>query len=249
MSIDLAQHRALSKTPWRWRKGLRQVDLPASALRVGLALTDEFLNASSGRCFPSLEAIAEACAMPLRSARNGIDALRKAGLIQSQKTKFNGSLTYFLALPAHLRSDQNQSVREDDEATKSGHTKGPKSDARSDQNWAHEVTNSGHLTSEDNLSIEPSNITPDELVPLQSGGGAFGSPSDDSPVGRIPPLVSAPPLAPDFVGIGQEPPINDEKAMQAWLRKNCVDRSQLSWALALLAQGTLTAEKARSLAA
>lgn len=51
-----AEHLALLKEPWEWRKALRRANLPASGLRVGLALIDEFANRESGACFPSYEA-------------------------------------------------------------------------------------------------------------------------------------------------------------------------------------------------
>lgn len=214
-----AIHEELTRSPYEWRTALRKAGLPASGLVVGLALVDEFLNRKDGRCFPSYEAIATACRISsIRTIRAGVDALRRAGLISTRKTKFDGSLSYSLRLPDNVRSVINMSVRIDDEVAVLCPSKGQKSDARSD----------GNLPL--NLRIEPKKITVESsYVPLQSGGGAFGSPSDDSPVGRIPPLVRARPLASDvhFEEDQTETLLTDLDFVRSWLAENCPDRAKI----------------------
>ncbi|MBO0125102.1 helix-turn-helix domain-containing protein [Agrobacterium sp. OT33] len=146
---------AIMQTPWIWRAALRRCDLPASALRVGLALIDEFANRENGALFPSFEAIATATGLPVRTVRAGVDALRANGLIHTSKSRFDGSLDYFLL----IRSDTNLSVRNAPEVTDSCHTKGQKSVARSDINLSVEGAEICHLTLEHNLGSEPENIT------------------------------------------------------------------------------------------
>ncbi|NZD62920.1 helix-turn-helix domain-containing protein [Rhizobium sp. WYCCWR 11290] len=156
------KHLELAKEPWRWRARLMQTDLPASAFRVGLAITDGFMNKQTGRAFPGFEALADATKLPVRTVRSGVDALRKAGLIFTRKMSFDGSLEFHLAIPDRDRSDVNLSVRENCEGAEIGHTKGQKPDARSDVNLTHEGAEIGQVTyriepAEDNLRIEPEN--------------------------------------------------------------------------------------------
>lgn len=98
---------------WRWRKELYKTELPASALRVGLALIDEW--GRNKDIFPSFDTIAEETGMKRRAVICGIEALHDAGLIATHKTGIRDSLRYFLISRSYVfaedRSDVNASFR------------------------------------------------------------------------------------------------------------------------------------------
>jgi hypothetical protein len=153
-------HMAIVQAPWRWRAVLMQTDLPASAFRVGLAITDGFMNKQTGRAFPGFKSLADATKLPERTVRSGVGALRKAGLIFTKKTSFDGSLEFYLVIPDQARTDVNRSVREHFEPAEIGHSNRQKSVTRTGRNLPLEPAEIGQVTYriepiEANLRIEP----------------------------------------------------------------------------------------------
>lgn len=99
-------HMSIAKEPHRWRRILYRSTLPASALRVGLALADKYLNRKDGRCDPSHETLAEECDLPVRTVRDGLSALRDLGLITTRKQGLQGTLFFYFSLPCNAAEIQ-----------------------------------------------------------------------------------------------------------------------------------------------
>jgi len=239
-------HLAIVQAPWKWREALRRYDLPASALRVGLALIDEFANRETGALFPSFEAIAAATGMPTRTVRSGVDALRGSDLIQTRKSRFDGSLDYFFM----LRTDANLSVREGVEVTDSCRTKGRKSVTRSDINLSVEGAEICHLTLEDNLITEPENVTfnpscgpADDALrasPLRSESSSLRFEASAS--------VCREPVRLEEHLVLDDLPI-DESEFGRWIRANIPDPTFHREALRLLRERKMTPDDLRRMAA
>ncbi|NTB86398.1 helix-turn-helix domain-containing protein [Agrobacterium tumefaciens] len=175
------QHRSLSREPHVWRKALMATDLPASSFRVALAIVDIFVNRKNGACFPSLETIAATCGLSVSGAKKGVSALREAGLIYTEKRRFNGSNTILLCLPPSDRKDLNGSVRTAVEKTETGPSIVPIQVPRKNPNGSHISTHPGPLTFEDNRSTEPLKQTSeDRVIPCgpPSAVGADAPPFD-----------------------------------------------------------------------
>ncbi|NTI01934.1 helix-turn-helix domain-containing protein [Agrobacterium rhizogenes] len=181
MTDDLkTNHMALVKAPWKWRMALCQADLPASAFKVGIALIDGFTNRKTGAAFPSVDTISEKCRLSIGTAKDGIKALRKQGLIHTKKMRFNTPTRYFFAIPDALRADENPSTRGHDERMKIPPSNGWESTLRTDENPS------------TNLSSEPKNVTsppshgPDDdglrPSPLRSDNSSLRSESSSSVV-------------------------------------------------------------------
>ncbi|WP_363221248.1 helix-turn-helix domain-containing protein [Mesorhizobium sp.] len=98
----------VARQPWQWRVLLRKADLPASALKVGLALVDKFLNNADGRCFPSASTLAHECSILVRTVYDGIAALKEVGLLETNR-RFDGSLDFRFLLPPVTKKRQTQS--------------------------------------------------------------------------------------------------------------------------------------------
>ncbi|MER9914019.1 helix-turn-helix domain-containing protein [Mesorhizobium sp. M0050] len=90
-------HMAVAKDKPLWLKLLPNADLPASGYKVGLALLNR-VNPDDGRCFPSASTLAKDCNILVRTAYDGIAALREVGLLETKK-RFNGSLDFVFRLP------------------------------------------------------------------------------------------------------------------------------------------------------
>jgi len=99
-------HLAIAVRPHTWRRELYRSSLPASALRVGLALVDRYLNRKHGRCDPSHETLAEECGMSVRTVRDGLAALRASGLISTRKQGLQGTLFFYFAIPSNAAEIQ-----------------------------------------------------------------------------------------------------------------------------------------------
>ncbi|OCJ38043.1 helix-turn-helix domain-containing protein [Agrobacterium tumefaciens] len=158
------QHLALAREPHIWRKALMASDLPASSFRVALAIVDTFVNRKTGACYPSLETIAATCGLSVSGAKKGISALRDAGLIYTEKRRFNGSNTILLCLSQLDRKDLNGSVRTAVEKTETGPSIVPIQVPRKNPNGSHISTHPGPLTFEDNRSTEPLKQTSEDRV-------------------------------------------------------------------------------------
>ncbi|MGN7829605.1 helix-turn-helix domain-containing protein [Agrobacterium radiobacter] len=139
-------------------------DLPASSFRVALAIVDTFVNRKTGACFPSLETIAATCGLSVSGAKKGISALRDAGLIYTEKRRFNGSNTILLCLPQLDRKDLSGSVRTAVEKIETGPSIVPIQVPRKNPNGSHISTHPGPLTLEDNRSTEPLKQTSEDRV-------------------------------------------------------------------------------------
>ncbi|MBO0129924.1 helix-turn-helix domain-containing protein [Agrobacterium burrii] len=158
------QHLALSREPHIWRKTLMASDLPASSFRVALAIVDTFVNRKTGACYPSIETIAATCGLSVSGAKKGLSALREAGLIYTEKRRFNGSNTIILCLPQLDRKDLNGSVRTITEKTETGPSIVPIRVYEEYPNGSHISTGLGPLTLEDNRSTEPLKQTSEDRV-------------------------------------------------------------------------------------
>ncbi len=99
-------HMSVAKEPHRWRRVLYRTSLPASALRVGLALADKYLNRKDGRCDPSHETLAEECDLSVRTVRDGLSALRELGLITTRKQGLQGTLFFYFSIPCNAAEIQ-----------------------------------------------------------------------------------------------------------------------------------------------
>ncbi|WP_320202403.1 helix-turn-helix domain-containing protein [Agrobacterium rosae] len=187
------QHLALSQEPHIWRKALMATDLPASSFRVALAIVDIFVNRRTGACFPSLETIAATCRLSVSGAKKGLSALREAGLIFTEKRRFNGSNTILLCLPQLDRKDLDGSVRISTEKTETGPSIVPIPVHRRDPPGSDISTHLGPITLEDNLSNEPSKET-DEKAVIPCGPNlpvvAFAPPVDAAPASLYLPASS-----------------------------------------------------------
>jgi hypothetical protein len=93
---------------WRWRKELYRSDLPASALRVGLALVDQW--GRNEEIFPSFETIAKETGMKQRAVICGVEALHRAGLIATHKAGIRDSLRYMLTSRTYVNASVHSDV-------------------------------------------------------------------------------------------------------------------------------------------
>lgn len=208
------QHLLLSREPHLWRKALMATDLPASSFRVALAIVDTFVNRKTGACYPSLETIATTCGLSVSGAKKGLSALREAGLVHTEKRRFNGSNSILLCLGQSNRMDLNGSVRTGDEQTETGPSIVPIQVSREYPNGSHISTRLGPITLEDNLSTEPSNLTSeDRVIPC-------GPPS--AVVASAPPvdIPASPPCLPRtalVVGDGQPSDFHLEKEEETFI--------------------------------
>lgn len=202
------QNEMIVEKPWMWREALYKSDLPASALRVGLALVEKFLNRKTGKIFPSLEAIAAECRMPVETVRKGLKALKEFGMISTRKSGFNSSLDYFLNA-ATLVSKEAKGVL----------AKWSNQTSRSGQNRPVEVGQIDHLTLEGNLSIEPDGRCASGSPPLSPAVTCSSIPSESQKEASV---VALP---------------KSEDEYEDWIRKNVKDRSLHRRAIHLLWKG------------
>nr|WP_145959146.1 helix-turn-helix domain-containing protein [Rhizobium sp. ACO-34A] len=105
-----------------WRIGLALADLPASSLRVGLLLADQFLNRKSGRCFPSYTKVAQALGMPESTVRDGARLLVRLGLINTESRGPGKTNQFAFDVDRALEiqrgvSDENSTGRGDENST------------------------------------------------------------------------------------------------------------------------------------
>lgn len=97
-----AEHFEISRTPHIWLDALSATNLPSSAFRIAIRLAQTFLNKGNGFCYPSIETLARVCDLPLRTARDGLDALRAKGFIITQKIGTHDPLFFFFAVPSRV---------------------------------------------------------------------------------------------------------------------------------------------------
>ncbi|WP_350339834.1 helix-turn-helix domain-containing protein [Pararhizobium gei] len=145
---------------WKWRRELRTSDLPASALRVGLALVDEW--GRNAEVFPSFDTIAEVTGLKRRAVKCGIEALREAGLIATHKTGISDSLRYYFVSREYV----NTSLRE-------VAVEGPRRDANTafcrdvDTSFGTDAFTSGNLSQEPDESNLNTSSSCDGAAALQ----------------------------------------------------------------------------------
>ncbi len=146
-----AEHLDVAANKHRWLQAISVANLPSSAFRVAIVLVQKHLNSKTGLCFPSLETIADGCQLPLRTARDGLDALRRQGFIATQKIGTHDPLFFFFAIPSRVAE-----IRHSDEAVPSG------------ENPHSRVANLRHATSGEsstsNHRREPLKATMEEIV-------------------------------------------------------------------------------------
>lgn len=97
-----AEHFKVASEKHTWLQAISVANLPSSAFRVAIVLLQKHLNSKTGLCFPSLETIAEGCKLPIRTARDGLDALRRQGFIVTQKIGTHDPLFFFFAVPSRV---------------------------------------------------------------------------------------------------------------------------------------------------
>ncbi len=97
-----AEHLEVAANKHTWLQAISVANLPSSAFRVAIVLVQKHLNSKTGLCFPSLETIAHGCQLPLRTARDGLDALRRQGFIATQKIGTHDPLFFFFAIPSRV---------------------------------------------------------------------------------------------------------------------------------------------------
>jgi hypothetical protein len=176
-------HLELARQPHIWRKVLYRTNLPASALRVGLALVDKFVNRGKGRCFPSLATIAEECNLSVRTVRDGIEALRRSGLIVTKKRGLRDTLDFTFCMPSKAASYVTDSQHTETAPQCDGFTYSNVTDLRNRD----DVNPSGNLRKE-----------PPKKPPKKEGSGL-------GPAAHV--VASAPPLdIPPFGSHISQPP-------------------------------------------
>ncbi|WP_428428222.1 helix-turn-helix domain-containing protein [Pararhizobium sp.] len=92
-------HLEIAHAPHTWRRWLYRTHLPASGMRVGLALIDKYLNRRTGRCDPSYAKIAEECDLSPRTVRDGVASLVAAGLLSKKKKGLRDTLSFEFQYP------------------------------------------------------------------------------------------------------------------------------------------------------
>lgn len=166
-----ALHRTIARKKHLWRVALYKSKLPASALRVGLCMVDTFLNRKTGALFPSCASISAECNLPMDTVKDGLLALKMKGLLLSEKTRFDGSPDYFLAIPAALRIGENSPVRSEREEVEIHPSNRWKSTRRTGENPP------------TNLRTEPGNVTMEH--PGRAGSGTPAASLRQAPAGPL----------------------------------------------------------------
>ncbi|MCI9865052.1 helix-turn-helix domain-containing protein [Rhizobium skierniewicense] len=143
-----AAHFEVAANKHTWLRAISVSNLPSSAFRVGIVLLEKHLNSKTGLCFPSLETIAEGCKLPVRTARDGLDALRRQGFIITQKIGMHDPLFFFFATPSRVAE-----IRHSETAHPSGENS-PSCVAEIRQNASGEKSAGNLLTETRNVTVE-----------------------------------------------------------------------------------------------
>lgn len=202
------ENQLIVEKPWIWREALYKSDLPASALRVGLALVEKFMNRATGCVFPSHETIAAECRMSIETVRTGLKALKEFGMITTRKTGFNKSLHYLMHAAVVISRDAKGVVSNWSKLT-----------TRTGQNRPLELVKIDHLTFEGNLSKEPEWRSAEPTPPLSPAVTLSSIPSESQKEASVVALPDAP------------------EDYEAWIKENVEDRSLHRRAIHLLWSG------------
>ena len=194
-----ADHLEVAANKHTWLQAISVANLPSSAFRVAIVLVQKHLNSKTGLCFPSLETIADGCQLPLRTARDGLDALRRQGFIATQKIGTHDPLFFFFAIPSRVAE-----IRHSDEAVPSG------------ENPHSRVANLRHATSGEsstsNHRREPLKATMEEIV---VPGGPPSAVVASAPPVDLPATPADLPRTADVVRDGQPSDFHLEKEEEA----------------------------------
>lgn len=195
-----AEHLEVAANKHTWLQAISVANLPSSAFRVAIVLVQKHLNSKTGLCFPSLETIADGCQLPLRTARDGLDALRRQGFIATQKIGTHDPLFFFFAIPSRVAE-----IRHSDEAVPSG------------ENPHSRVANLRHATSGEsstsNHRREPLKATMEEIV--VPCGPPSAVVAEEAPPVDLPATPTDLPRTADVVGDGQTSDFHLEKEEEA----------------------------------
>jgi len=87
-----------------WMTGLARIDLPASAIRVGLALAGR-LNGQTGQLNPSSSQLQQDTGLSRRAVTYAVKDLEDAGLILAMRSKGRGHTTRYQLIPKEKVQD------------------------------------------------------------------------------------------------------------------------------------------------